>query len=529
MQQAVQRHVDDLEKDDWPYFFDRQKANQALEAFPVLFQHTQGKFNGAPFVLSPFAAFGIGSIFGWRCCDGTRRYRRAYWSTGRKTGKSMVAMGIAILMARYDGEAQAQVWLGATKRDQAKKIIFAEAQRQCRRSPPLKSDAVVQVLQIKFGDSFIEPVGSDKPFDGLFPSCVIFDEIHAWKPQHQGFYDTLTTGFGSRLQPLRFTITTAGDANSFIWKEEIDHARLVLNREFEEESYFVLIAELDKDDDIFDESNWVKAMPNLGQCTPYETIRELAREAERSPKAKNRFIRYFANREVSSAEQAIDPALWDECESELSNWNTADVVCGAMDAGGRNDMGATAMVARFADGMDDTGEQNWRYECKVRCYMDAETTRDLTELPWLTWVDREKLRVVPYVFTAMQDDLTFDMQEFNGRQVGFDPWATQVIAENMQQQGFECVKIQQTRYNLHEPLDLFLDLVRKKKLNHDGTQPILRWAIGNLVINADSNDRWLPDRKQSADKIDPVVAIIMALRLASLAPPRPKGPAVIFA
>ena len=525
---AVMRHIDDLERmesGEFPYHFDRDAANWAIEGFPLIFRHTVGAYAGSPFVLSPWQAFIIGSIFGWKCEDGSRRFRRAYVTLGRKNGKSTLAAAIAILLAEFDNEKQAQVFIGATKYDQAK-VIFDEADRMIRNSPGLASLGKVMVSRIKFGDSYIRPLGSDKAFDGLNPHGIIFDELHAWKEQHRPFYDTLTTGSASRRQPLRFTITTAGDTKSQLWIEEENHAKMVVSGEIKEEGYFVFIACLDKEDDPLDETTWPKSMPNLGVSVSIDYIREQAREALVSPKARNRFIRYFANRQVSSNEQAIDVQEWDNCEGQLSDWTTADVVCGAMDAGGRNDMGAIAMVARFPDGFDSEGETNWRYECRVKCYMDTETNRDLDEMPWMQWVQMNQLKVVPYVFTSMRDELAFDMQSVSGRQIGFDPWATQAIAEEMQQEGFECVRINQNRFNLHEPLDLFLSSIKKRSITHDG-HPVLRWAVQNLVINSDSQDRWMPDRKESADKIDPVVALIMALRLASLAPNRPKGPAFI--
>lgn len=523
---AVERHVRDMERiddDSFPFYFDRQKANQAIESFPVLFRHSIGNFAGLPFVLSPWQTFIIGSIFGWRAKEDptTRRFRRAYCTMARKQGKSTLAAGVCLLLAGFDNEAVAQVFIGATKKEQAR-VIFDEAQRMVVSSPVIRDMAENRVGHIAFGDSIIKTLGSDKPFSGLNPSCVVFDELHEWKEQHRKFYDTLTTGSAVRKHPLRFTITTAGDSKSQIWKEEENVAEKVVRGEFEDESYFVFMARLDKDDDPFDESNWIKSMPNIDiMCL--DEPRNLARESEVSPVAKHRFMQYFANVEVSPIEQAIDPAEWDKCKVDLSDWSKADVVCGAIDAGGRNDLGAIAMVARFTDGVDDDGKERHRYEVRTREYMDVDTTRDLTEQPWAVWVDTGKVEVTPIIYTRMRDDLAMHLEQYGGRQIGFDPWNTQQMAEELQSSGFECVKISQNRFNLHEPLTLLMDLITKRKVSHDGSSPILRWAIENLLINSDSNGRWMPDRKNSKDKIDPVVAVIMALRLASLAPARARG------
>ena len=51
----------------------------------------------------------------------------------------------------------------------------------------------------------------------------------------------------------------------------------------------------------------------------------------------------------------------------------------------------------------------------------------------------------------------------------------------------------------------------------------MKWAVTNLVVTADNSGRYMPDRKNSADKIDPVVAILMGLRLLNTIKPKPTG------
>jgi phage terminase large subunit-like protein len=519
---AVERHVKDVErskKGSLPFSFNRSIADSAIGMFPILFRHTVGKYAGTPFNLSPWQAFIVGSIFGWKDDAGRRRFRRAFVSLARKQGKSTLAAGIALLMATMDGEQQSQVYLAATKKDQAK-VVFDEATRMTNSSPYISRIAKALRSSIEFpkSNSYIKILGSDRPFDGLNPHCVVLDEIHAFTEQHRPFRDTLTTGSGSRSQPLILSITTAGSNKSYIWQEENELGIKTVSGQIENENFFAFIACLDDKEELYNEEAWLKAMPNLHVSCDIEYVREQVKTQKELA-----FARYFGNIEVASHEQAIDPEDWDACQvDELSDWSYADAKATAIDAGGGNDLFASVDVARFEDGQTDDGKQDFRYEVKCRCYMDEATSRDLSEQPWQSWIYTDQLTVVSSLFSSVKQDTTERMYQEGIRQIGFDPWNMQQMGEQFIEDGFEAVKIPQNRFNLHEPLTLLLDLVKRGKISHDG-HPILKFAITNLVINSDSQNRWMPDRKNSKEKIDPAVALIMALRLASLAKSQPKG------
>jgi phage terminase large subunit-like protein len=522
---ACKRHVDDIEKSktgDWPYYFDESAAQNLLLAWPLTFHHTIGSFAAAPFVLEPWQAFIVCSIFSWKHTEtNQRRFRSAYVTMGRKNGKSTLAASVAIKLAALDKEEQAQVFIGATKREQAN-IIFSEVGRQCRSTLSLHNIADQRQYEIRFGESYIKPLGSDRSFDGLSPSGVIFDELHEWKEQHRPFYDTLTTGFAARRQPLRFTITTAGSTRSLLWKEEETFARGVVDGSIKDETTFAFIASIDPDDDPFDESVWVKAMPNLGVSVDPEFIRNEANKAKFSVTKRNAFIRYYMNREVSASEQAISVDDWKRCKGDLTDWADADAIVGAMDAGGRNDLGAIALVARFCNGTSSDGSQLYRYEVKTWAFMDQDTKRDLTQMPFVQFVQKNQLTVTPYTFVAMRDKLTDEAREVGAGLIGFDPFATQGVAEDMMRDGFQVVRIQQSRMNYHDAIDQFLSLIEKQEIKHDGND-LLSWAVTNLVVTADHSGRYMPDRRNSADKIDPVVALLMSLRLLNTIKPKPTG------
>lgn len=326
---AVQRHVADLAEEERSgscrgFYFDDLAGEAACEFFPALLVHSIGKWDGEPFELSPWQKFVMWCLFGWKSIDTKRRrFRRAFISVARKNGKTTTACGIPIICMYCDDppEAGAQIYCAATKEEQAM-LLWREAERMIKRSPHLRELTTFRHKRLIFGamDSFFRPLGSDSDStDGLNPHVVVKDELHAWQERHRGLHEKLSTGFGSREQPLEIAITTAGDDKSTIWQEEDDYARRivesVITGDIVDDSVFCYVARIDDEDDPFDESCWEKANPNLGVSTEIESLRKQANEARQKPTAYNSFVRYHCNRRVTSSERAIRPEQWTAAKS----------------------------------------------------------------------------------------------------------------------------------------------------------------------------------------------------------------------
>ena len=61
-------------------------------------------------------------------------------------------------------------------------------------------------------------------------------------------------------------------------------------------------------------------------------------------------------------------------------------------------------------------------------------------------------------------------------------------------------------------------LIRSGRLRHGG-HPVLRWNAANVMLKKDEADNWKPDKKRSREKIDGMVALVMAVGLAQSEPP----------
>lgn len=529
---AVERHVADLEKaasgnESFPYYFDERTATGVCEFFPIMLRHSIGDYAGLPFELQPWQMFGLWVLFGWkREADDSRRFRRFYKSRARKNGKSTEAAGVAILLAMLDKnpitnqpEDVAEIILAATKKEQVEKVIYAEIERMRQRCPDLEALSTRENKQITFkrNAGSIRCVGSDKPYDGLNPHAVIMDELHAWREHHRKFYDTMQTGSGSRRQPLVGSITTAGADDSHLWKEEYEYARGVLEGTITDEAYFALVFELDEDDDPLDESTWIKANPNLGVSVKVEYLREQASRAATSPIFLNQFTRYHGNRLVSSIESAFDLEKWDQCAGELADWTEADAIGAGIDLGGRDDLAAFAICARFPMGEDEDGNPIDGFEIYTQSFIAYDTTRDLQKQPFANFLFDSRLIKCKYPTNQLKRQLLEELEVIGCHAVAYDPYNAQQLGDDLEAEGITAARMAQTCNMQNEPILDFTKAINDGRITHNG-DPLLRWAISNAVTHTDRQGRVMLDKKNSKEKIDPAVAAVMAFRMACKAP-----------
>ena len=236
VQQAAQRHIDDLrEGGQRGLVFDRDAAEHALKFFTIL-KHSKGEWAGRPIELEPWQQFLLWVLFGWKKDDGTRRFRTAYIEVARKNGKSTIGAGVGLYLLAADGEPGAEIYSAATKRDQAR-ITHLEAVRMVRASPMLRKRIRTFRDNLNIGGtaSKFEPLGADADtLDGLNIHGAIIDEIHAHKTRE--VWDKIDTATGARRQPLMFGITTAGyDRQSLCWTLN-EYTKKILDRVIDDDS-----------------------------------------------------------------------------------------------------------------------------------------------------------------------------------------------------------------------------------------------------------------------------------------------------
>ncbi|EBR0693505.1 phage terminase small subunit P27 family, partial [Salmonella enterica] len=124
---SCKRHLKDLEScHARGLVWDTETAQRAIDFFAKVLKLNGGEHEGKPFNLLPWQCFIVGSVFGWQNSDGYRRFRMVYVESGKGSGKSPLAAGIALYCLVADKEPRAEVYAAATKKDQAM-ILFRDA------------------------------------------------------------------------------------------------------------------------------------------------------------------------------------------------------------------------------------------------------------------------------------------------------------------------------------------------------------------------------------------------------------------
>lgn len=519
---AVKRFDSDRERErsdpDYPYELNMQLAETACEFFE-LFKHTDGEYAGRRFELYPWQVFIVFNLFGWvHKSTGFRRYREAFLSVGRGNGKSPFGALIMLLLFAFDAplEARAEVYTSAVKRDQAK-IAFGACKRFVE-TTPLK-DGYISIFQNKLSidrtNSIFEPLSSDaKSADGLNIHGLLRDELHAWTEKQRDYYEKLQTALGKRRQPLAVTITTAGDEESQIWREEHGFASKVVDPDcpVESDSLFVMIFEIDDDDSELEEDNWHKANPMLEfGVVKVQYLKDLAAKAETEPAALNQFRRYHCNKLTVSANRSITSEMWAKGAADIP-WEMVKEIYSGVDLGWKDDLAAVGYVAPL-DWVSIEGKSKRRYAVWADVFVPAGSARDLNRQPFAEWINSGRLIKTDSEWTdttPIYKSVDEANKRFGIKSLAYDPAGAREFALNCENElSVSTFAFSQQHKHYHEPLEEFVIAMNEGRLIH-GDDSLLGWATLNVIEDVNSKGHRMPSKKRSEDKIDPFVAVLMA-------------------
>lgn len=507
VKQACQRFIDDLDRED--IYLDRDEANRwcrFLEKLP----HVKGKWAAQrdTLKLSDWQIFCTVNIYGFKNkATGLRRFRDVYIEVPRKNGKSFWVAGLGIGHLVIDGEYGAEVYCGATSEKQAWEI-FRPAKQVCERTPALRERFGLEVnaktLNVLETGSRFEPVIGN-PGDGASPSCGIADEFHEHRAAD--LVDTFVTGMGAREQPVMLQITTAGsDMGGPCYEKRMDVIK-VLDGTFDDDRLFGIIYTLDEDDEWDTVEAQVKANPNYGISVSAEFLAGQLSQARRSATKQVAYKTKHLNLWVGAKAAWMNMLAFQACRKKrlkLEDFKGRRCYVGL-------DLASKVDVASMAIYFPPEHNKNAAVFC--RHYLPEDRILDGGNTRYKAWhadgwIDATPGNVIDY--QRIEDDLDELKSMVEIVEVPYDPFQATQFSVRMLEQGFPMVEYGATVKNFSEPMKELEAMVLKKAIYFQD-DPVLLWMFSNVVAKLDKKDNIFPDKEKPENKIDGVVAIIMAI------------------
>ncbi|MDY0634951.1 terminase large subunit [Pasteurella multocida] len=503
IKQAVDRYFTDLANPD--YYFDVETAAKFVK-FSALCPHVKGHLYKQPIELSDWQIFLFANILGFKYRDsGLRKYRSAYVQVARKNAKSTVAAILANWFLVME-KGQQDIYTAAVSRDQAR-IVFDDAKKMALLSKPLSKRLTIQQHKMLYSqkNSLMRPLAAkSSTIEGTNPSLAIVDEYHL-HPDNS-VYSALELGQGARPEGLLFAITTAGSNTISACKQHYDYCCQILDGTEKNESIFILIYELDDENEVDDPKNWIKANPNIGKSIPYKDFENTIAKARGIPSEWVEMLTKRFNVWCNGSTPWLSEGSWTLCQRDYEESSLLHQDCYmGLDLSSTNDL--TSICYTFPQGQKVrliTRHYLPEYQLNNVANKNRAIYRQWVRQGWLHITEGDCID-----YDKIRDDILKDAERFNIKMIGFDVWNATHLRTQLQSAGLEVEPFPQT-YQRFSPVAKSAEvLINRQVIEHNG-DPILAWALSNVVMETDANANIKPNKKKAANKIDPAIAFLMS-------------------
>jgi len=518
IKQAVARFYEWIDQaDDAGYYLDHDAGMRILRFFPEFLNHTKGKMAGKPFHLQPFQQFTLYIIFAWkRKSDGLRRIRSVYDKRAKKNGKSAEMAGLALYCLSFALEMEAEVYVGATKEEQAK-ICWNQAKMFIESpvaNPKLRKMgfyAQQKIVGFRRTSSIMRPLGGDSTTqDGINSFLAIIDEYHAHKDD--SVKENLESSAVQRAEPIVYHITTAGTNVQSACARCEERVVEVLEGRMIVDHLWIMIHDLDEGDDWEDETKWIKANPLLGNGLDIERIREEFINAKAQASKIANFKTKHLNMWVDAPQIWIANEIWmlgKVDEIPLEKFAKFGSFAGL-------DLSTTTDISAFV-AISEPDENDDRYIVPFffcpKYTIDKRSKED--RVPYRYWMEQGWLTATPgnvIDYQYIEDCIKANNQKLNIQRIECDPWNATQIIQRLDESGISISEFGQSIGSISAPTKEFEKLVLSEKLKHDGN-PILSYMLAGCQIyyDANGNMKVIKGKSRVTRRIDGIIAAINAI------------------
>lgn len=524
IKQAVERFFKWIETADQDgYYLDHNKGMQIVNFFPTFLNHTKGKMAGKPFILAPFQQFTLYNVYGWiKISNGFRRINTVYDKRAKKNGKTAEMAGVGLFGMSFDLEMEAEIYIGATKEDQARLCweqakMFIESPVANRALSKMGFYCMQKIIGFKKTNAKMRPLGGDsKTQDGINCHLGIIDEYHAHKDD--SVKENLESSTVQRTQALIYHITTAGANVQSACKNYEDSVIEVLEGRKLDNSLWIMIHDIDQEDLKTEEAwenkeLWAKANPLLGNGLDIDAIEKEFVKALNQPSKIRNFKTKNLNMWVDQQFSWIFNEDW--MKNKVDHIPTEKFQefgsFGGLDLSKTIDLSAYVLISEPDENQD-------RYlKCWFFCPKDTIIKRSKEDrVPYQYWADHGYLIATPgnvIDYNIIMDTIRQTYHENKVIRLEFDPYNATKLTQDLDEEGYNVSEFSQAIGTISAPTKEFEKLVLSGKLKHDGN-PVLAWMLASCQIYYDANDNMKVHKGRSGAngrRVDGIIACINAI------------------
>ena len=520
---ACARHIKDLDSGAARgLHWDPESVKHALAFFSEILCLNGGEYEGRPFEMLGWQRFVVGSLFGWKTADGYRRFRVAYVETAKGSGKSPLAAGVGLFGMVADGEARAEIYAAATKKDQAM-VLFRDAVAMWQLSPELRArlktsgtgENIWNLAYLEKG-AFFRPISADDGQSGPRPHIALIDEVH--EHRNNTVVEMMRAGTKSRRQALIFMITNSGSSKTSTCWGYHDYAAKVAAGVLNDDTFFAYVCSLDEGEDpIRNEKCWPKANPSLQEADlpGLKYLREQVREARGMP-GKEALVRRLCFCEWTEAENP-----WISADTWLSRGREYDW---QQYAGRRAwaglDLSSTTDLTGLVLWIEPVEEDEpWRLV--PFCWLPDDSLQrkeEIDRVPYLAWraagyLDTTPGRAVSKLQVALK--LASLAEIFEIQAVAFDRWRIEDFKALAEDNGVTLPPMEPFGQG-YQSMSPALEAMETHLLNgtvEHPTHPVLTWCAANAVVVSDAAENRKLSKEKATGRIDLMVAAVMGAGL----------------
>ncbi|RVD64211.1 terminase TerL endonuclease subunit, partial [Mesorhizobium sp. M7A.F.Ca.ET.027.03.2.1] len=473
---------------------------------------------GHAFQLDDWAERIIRRIYGPRDESGLRQVRTAFIMVPRGARKtSQIGAGLACLHTFGPERVPHGQAIAAAADAKQARIAYGEVlgivESDSSVAAKLKlRPGTAKIVHPRKGATF-EAISSDGATQhGRTPNFLLTDELHAWKGRD--LWEALRTGLAKTAGSLNVIITTAGRGQENLAYDLYDYVRRVARGEVDDPSFLPILFQAPADADWRNEAMWHAVNPGLALGYPdLAGLRAMAREAEARPAEREAFKQYHCNFWLDhSASPFVEMATYDEGAEPIDLATLAGGPCWlGVDLSSSGDLTVIVAAFRFGDG----------YVVVPWFFCPAENLRARQEAsgaPYVRWADEGLITATPgnvVDFRAVEDKIRELCDEFDVREIAFDPALARNTLNNLLEDGFPAVEHRQGSLSMMPAIAELERAIVAKRFKHGGHE-ILRFCFANVEVETNSHGHKVRLHKGKRHlSIDGAIAAAMAVNRAA--------------